>query len=127
MGRTNPYEGGSDHTSCTRAGVPALLNWHFTDRYYHTNLDTIDKVSATTMGHVAVVVATTAWYLVVADAGEVAPLQAYLRTARDARFETERRQGAPDEVMAAWRRWYDEAMDSARRVGGPLPVRGNAK
>ncbi|MGE0463485.1 MAG: M28 family peptidase, partial [Vicinamibacterales bacterium] len=51
--RTNPYEGGSDHTSFTRAGVPALLNWHFTDRYYHTNLDTIDKVSPTTMGHVA--------------------------------------------------------------------------
>ena len=38
--RTNPYEGGSDHTVFTRAGVPALLNWHFTDRYYHTNLDT---------------------------------------------------------------------------------------
>ena len=44
--RTNPYEGGSDHTVFMRAGVPALLNWHFTDRYYHTNLDTIDKVSA---------------------------------------------------------------------------------
>ena len=58
--RTNPYEGGSDHTSFTKAGVPALLNWHFTDRYYHTNLDTIDKVSAVTMGHVATVVATTA-------------------------------------------------------------------
>ena len=48
--RTNPYEGGSDHTSFTRVGVPALLNWHFTDRYYHTNLDTIDKVSATIDG-----------------------------------------------------------------------------
>ena len=43
--QTNPYEGGSDHTVFTRAGVPALLNWHFTDRYYHTNLDTIDKTS----------------------------------------------------------------------------------
>ena len=43
--RTNPYEGGSDHTVFTRAGIAALLNWHFTDRYYHTNLDTADKVS----------------------------------------------------------------------------------
>ncbi|MFP5379768.1 MAG: M28 family peptidase, partial [Vicinamibacteria bacterium] len=34
--RTNPYEGGSDHTVFLRAGVPALLNWHFTDRYYHS-------------------------------------------------------------------------------------------
>ena len=51
--RTNPYEGGSDHTVFTAAGVPALLNWHFTDRYYHTNLDTVDKTSPVTMGHVA--------------------------------------------------------------------------
>ena len=63
--RTNPYEGGSDHTSFTKAGVPALLNWHFTDRYYHTNLDTLDKVSAVTMGHVATIVATTAMFLAV--------------------------------------------------------------
>ena len=66
--RTNPYEGGSDHTVFTRAGVPALLNWHFTDRYYHTNLDTIDKMSAAEMQHVAIVVATTATFLASADA-----------------------------------------------------------
>ena len=36
---TNPYEGGSDHTAFGEAGIPSLLNWHFTDRYYHTNLD----------------------------------------------------------------------------------------
>ena len=61
--RTNPYEGGSDHTVFTRAGVPALLNWHFTDRYYHTNLDTIDKMSAAEMQHVAIAVGTTALFL----------------------------------------------------------------
>ena len=66
--RTNPYEGGSDHTVFTRAGVPALLNWHFTDRYYHTNLDTLDKTSAQTMGHVATAVATTAMFLASVDA-----------------------------------------------------------
>ena len=65
--RTNPYEGGSDHTVFTRAGVPALLNWHFTDRYYHTNLDTVDKTSAAEMQHVATVVATTAMFLASAD------------------------------------------------------------
>ncbi len=63
--RTNPYEGGSDHTVFTRAGVPALLNWHFTDRYYHTNLDTPDKTSAETMGNVATAVATTALFLAI--------------------------------------------------------------
>ena len=39
--RTNPYEGGSDHTAFGAAGIPALLNWHFTDRYYHSSFDTI--------------------------------------------------------------------------------------
>ena len=44
--KTNPYEGGSDHTEFKNAGMPSLLNWHFTDRYYHTNLDRPDKTSA---------------------------------------------------------------------------------
>ena len=30
--KTNPYEGGSDHTEFKRDGIPSLLNWHFTDR-----------------------------------------------------------------------------------------------
>jgi aminopeptidase YwaD len=117
--RTNPYEGGSDHTSFTRAGVPALLNWHFTDRYYHTNLDTLDKVSAVTMGHVATIVATTAMFLASADQTDVAPLEAMLRTARDARMATERRHAAPAEVLDAWRTWYQEATASLGRLAGP--------
>jgi hypothetical protein len=117
--RTNPYEGGSDHTSFTRIGVPALLNWHFTDRYYHTNLDTLDKVSAETIGHVATVVATTAMFLASADQGDVAPLEALLRTARDARMDTERRNAATAEVLDAWRAWYDQAIGSAGRLAGP--------
>jgi aminopeptidase YwaD len=117
--RTNPYEGGSDHTSFTRAGVPALLNWHFTDRYYHTNLDTLDKVSAATLGHVAVVVATTTMFLGSADASDVSPMQTLLRTARDARLDTETRQSASPEILDAWRRWYDEALASIVKLGGP--------
>jgi aminopeptidase YwaD len=117
--RTNPYEGGSDHTSFTKAGVPALLNWHFTDRYYHTNLDTIDKVSAVTMEHVAITVATTAMFLASADQDDVAPLEAMLRTARDARMATERTNDAPAEVLDAWTTWYAEAITSAGRLRGP--------
>jgi hypothetical protein len=115
--RTNPYEGGSDHTSFARAGVPALLNWHFTDRYYHTNLDTIDKVSAKTMNHVAVAVATTATFLTAADRRDVGPLKELLERARDARMETERRNEAPAEVLNAWKTWYDEALDSVNWLG----------
>jgi aminopeptidase YwaD len=117
--RTNPYEGGSDHTSFTKAGVPSLLNWHFTDRYYHTNLDTLDKVSEPALGHVATVVATTAMFLGSTDESDVAPMEAYLGTARAARLDTERRTAAPPEVVDAWQRWYDQAVASARRLGGP--------
>jgi Zn-dependent M28 family amino/carboxypeptidase len=116
--RTNPYEGGSDHTSFTRIGVPALLNWHFTDRYYHTNLDTIDKVSPRTMGHVATIVATTAAYLTAADDSDVHPLRVLLERARDERLQTERRHDAPSEVIAAWQTWYAEAIASATRLAG---------
>jgi hypothetical protein len=114
--RTNPYEGGSDHTSFTRAGVPALLNWHFTDRYYHTNLDTIDKVSATEMQHVGIVVATTAMFLASADKTDAPAMTKLMETARDARIATEQKNNATPEILQAWRTWYDEAVASVTRL-----------
>jgi hypothetical protein len=117
--RTNPYEGGSDHTSFTRAGVPSLLNWHFTDRYYHTNLDTIDKVDPASLGHVATIVATTAMFLGAADRTDVAAVEALVRSARDARLATEKRNGATAEILDAWTTWYEQAMASAARLAGP--------
>jgi len=114
--RTNPYEGGSDHTVFTRAGVPALLNWHFTDRYYHTNLDTADKTSPVTMGHVATVVATSAAFLASADASDGAALRRLVDEAARARLATERANSASDEILAAWKKWYDEARESVGRI-----------
>ena len=116
--RTNPYEGGSDHTSFINAGVPALLNWHFTDRYYHTNLDTIDKVSPVTMGHVATIVGATSMFLASADGTDVAAMQEMLRAARDARLAAERQNAASAEVLAAWTLWYQQAIASASRLSG---------
>lgn len=114
--RTNPYEGGSDHTVFTRAGVPALLNWHFTDRYYHTNLDTIDKMSAGEMQHVAIAVGTTALFLASADRSDVEPLRRLITAARDARMATEQMNHASPEILVAWEKWYREALLSVRRV-----------
>ncbi|MEO7157479.1 MAG: M28 family peptidase, partial [Vicinamibacterales bacterium] len=114
--RTNPYEGGSDHTVFIAAKVPALLNWHFTDRYYHTNLDTIDKVSAVEMQHVAIVVGTTALFLASADQSDAAALVTLMETARDARMATERQQNASLEILGAWERWYAEALLSVGRL-----------
>ena len=97
--RTNPYEGGSDHTVFTRAGVPALLNWHFTDRYYHTNLDTIDKMSAAEMQHVAITVGTTAMFLASADRSDVEPMRLLMTAARNARMATEQKNNATPEIL----------------------------
>jgi Zn-dependent M28 family amino/carboxypeptidase len=110
--RTNPYEGGSDHTVFTRAGVPALLNWHFTDRYYHTNLDTPDKTSPVTMGHVATAVGTSAMFLAAADSSDGPALARLVEEAERARLETEGRNAASAEILAAWKQWYQEARAS---------------
>jgi hypothetical protein len=129
--RTNPYEGGSDHTVFVQAGIPALLDWHFTDRYYHTNLDRPDKTSAAEMKHVGVAVGTSAWWLASANDAEASAVVDLLSDAADARFTLERNQGrdlvarAPDRqaaetveqlVFDAWKRWYLEAQESVRRL-----------
>lgn len=49
---TNPFEGGSDHTPFLQANIPGLLLWHFTDQFYHTDNDRIDKVSQETLKNV---------------------------------------------------------------------------
>jgi hypothetical protein len=114
--RTNPYEGGSDHTVFVTAKVPALLNWHFTDRYYHTNLDTTDKVSPAEMQHVAITVGTTALFLASAGTSDTAPMLKLLQTARDARLATEQKNNATPEILQAWRKWYEEAIASVTRL-----------
>jgi hypothetical protein len=57
--KSNPFEGGSDHTPFLNARIPAVLLWHFTDQFYHTDLDRIEMVSATTLGHVGNCALTT--------------------------------------------------------------------
>ncbi len=51
--KANPFEGGSDHTPFLNAKIPAVLFWHFTDQYYHTDRDRIEMVSPVTLGNVA--------------------------------------------------------------------------
>jgi aminopeptidase YwaD len=135
--RTNPYEGGSDHTAFIEAGVPALLNWHFTDRYYHTNFDRPDKTSLPEIVNVAAAAATSAWLLASADQNDAQSVVGLLSASADARLALEQRQGqsivaaAADRakaeeteraVLAAWRKWYVEALESVRT----LPVKGTS-
>lgn len=129
--RTNPYEGGSDHSVFGEAGVPSLLDWHFTDRYYHTNQDRIDKVSSSEMANVGIAVATTAWFLASATAGDARATVELIERAAATRLALERKLG-PDlvradsdrvaaearerHVLEAWLKWYGEALDSVLRL-----------
>jgi Zn-dependent M28 family amino/carboxypeptidase len=133
--RTNPYEGGSDHTVFGAAGIPSVLDWHFTDRYYHSNFDTPDKVSGSEMRNVGVAVAASAWLLASATEADAAAVADLVAQAGRARLAIEEREGAklaaadPDprmaslrqaEIVATWRKWYGESVRSAARlVAGP--------
>jgi aminopeptidase YwaD len=119
--KTNPYEGGSDHTEFKNAGIPSLLDWHFTDRYYHTNLDRPDKTSPGEMVNVGTAVATTAWLLASADERDALATVDVIANAAEARLELERRENAAADVVSAWRTWYVEALDSIRKLNVPGP------
>ena len=134
--KTNPYEGGSDHTVFGDAGIPSLLNWHFTDRYYHTNFDTPDKTSPAEMKNVGVTVAASAWFLASANEAQATAAAELVAAAGRARIAVEQTDGeklaAADRdpaaararektIVTAWRKWYGEAVRSASRlvVGTP--------
>lgn len=116
--RSNPYEGGSDHTVFGARGIPSILDWHFTDRYYHTNFDTIDKVSDREMRNVAAAVGATAWLMASATGDDAARVAELVAAAGRARLARERAETAPDRdaAVAAWEKWYAEAVASAARL-----------
>ena len=116
--RSNPYEGGSDHTVFGSHGIPSVLDWHFTDRNYHTNFDTIDKVSAAEMRNVAAAVGATAWLMASATPAEAAQVAGLVTKAGEARVARELAETAADRdaAVAAWITWYEEAVASAARL-----------
>ena len=118
--RSNPYEGGSDHTQFGSAGIPSVLDWHFTDRFYHTNQDTAEKTSPEEMRNVGTAVATTAWLMATAASSDVVSVGELVKKVGAARVAIEEREGATLEdnvaLVAAWRKWYDEAAKSTERL-----------
>jgi aminopeptidase YwaD len=129
--RTNPFEGGSDHTPFLRAGKPGLLFWHFTDQFYHTDRDRLEMVSAATLKHVGVTALVTALALTSADGELTRALIAEVEAAARARLEIEAALSAAavraggrvvDErdILETWGAWYDAALASFTdlEVGG---------
>ena len=125
--QTNPYEGGSDHSVFLQAGIPALLTWHNTDRYYHSNLDRPDKTSPAEMANVGISVGTAAWLLASAGQEDAAAIADLVSAAADRRLALEAAQSAAivekaadraaaeaaeRTVLEAWRKWYTRALES---------------
>jgi len=48
-----PYSNGSDHDIYLQFGVPSVMLNQWPDRYYHTDMDTLDKVDVILMSRVA--------------------------------------------------------------------------
>lgn len=132
---SNPYEGGSDHVPFLRAGVPSLLLWHFTDVYYHTDGDRLDKVSVETMTNVGISALTVALALASGDESLARQVAVETEQAARARLETEAtlsrqavEEGADLEeqvhIVEVWAAWYAEAVRRAVDIelGGPSPA-----
>jgi aminopeptidase YwaD len=131
---TNPFEGGSDHTPFLRAKIPGLLMWHFTDVFYHTDGDRIDKVSAAEMKHVGISALVTAYLLSTADKNTAVALINGIKQNALQRLQTEftlskqaLTQGSTTEkerhLLSVWADWYVQAIAATADIA----VAGNAK
>jgi hypothetical protein len=125
--KTNPYEGGSDHSPFLDAGRPGVLFWHFTDQFYHTDGDRLDKVSTRTMTNVGVTALASALTLTTAN-GEVARAiigqteeAATDRLARELALSKQAIAGGGDsdreiDILQTWTDYYVGALGAAADI-----------
>jgi hypothetical protein len=120
---TNPFEGGSDHTPFLKANIPGLLLWHFTDQFYHTDNDRIDKVSKVTMKNVGTAALVSAYTLINADEQTAREIISLLMKAAEIRINREFElsssavtsgKSVDDEtaIINAWTDWYQKSIGS---------------
>jgi hypothetical protein len=87
--RANPFEGGSDHTPFLQFKKPGVLFWHFTDVYYHTDGDRLDKVSEQELVNSGLAALVSALTLTSADGPTARALVGEVERAAVGRLETE--------------------------------------
>src|SRR5215467_9626310 len=87
--RTNPFEGGSDHVPFLDAHKPGVLFWHFTDVYYHTDGDRLDKVSEQELVNSGLAALVSALTLTSADGPTARALVDEVERAAVRRLDTE--------------------------------------
>ncbi len=118
---TNPFEGGSDHQPFLNAKIPGLLLWHFTDVFYHTDADRIDKVSPTTLANVGISALSSALMLTKAsettaiDVINITEYAALKRLKTESKLSMAAIQSGTSianerNILWAWGYWYGRAL-----------------
>jgi hypothetical protein len=134
--KSNPFEGGSDHTPFLRAKIPGLLMWHFTDVFYHTDADRLDMVSALEMKNVGVSALATAYTLTAANEATTLTLIAELKKNATDRLQDEYQLGlqaikngsaadAERHKIDVWAKWYTDALGKMTDInpdGSTAPI-----
>lgn len=114
---TNPFEGGSDHVPFLRSKIPSVLFWHFTDQFYHTDNDRIDKVSKSTLKNVGTASLVSAYTLLNSDKVTAKSIIKKIESAAINRLEEEHLQSklalqkgdslkTQMAIINAWEDWY---------------------
>lgn len=123
----NPFEGGSDHTPFLQNKIPGLLMWHFTDVFYHTDNDRIDKVSPTEMKNVGISGLTAAYALISADESMATKVVDQVKSDGLIRLKTEfelskkavgEGKSLADEkhILQTWNKWYVDALATISKM-----------
>jgi aminopeptidase YwaD len=129
--KTNPFEGGSDHTPFLTAKKPGLLLWHFTDVFYHTDGDRKEMVSAGEMKNSGIAALVSGLTMASADGATARAIVTEVEHAALARLETERKLSADtlsrggsapyeSHILEVWGAWYRDALKTSDdiEVGG---------
>lgn len=129
--KTNPFEGGSDHTPFLQFKKPGALFWHFTDQFYHTDGDRIDKVSKQELVNVGTSALVSVLTLTSADGPTARALVAEQERMAIARLDTETRlsraalaaggdRAKENDILHTWTDYYVAAIKTMRdiEVGG---------
>lgn len=123
----NPFEGGSDHTPFLQNKIPGLLMWHFTDVFYHTDNDRIDKVSATEMKNVGISALTAAYTLISADENTASETVKGVKNDGLVRLKTEfalskkaiaegKSVAEEKHIIETWSKWYIDALATINKM-----------
>ena len=125
--KTNPFEGGSDHTPFLKAKKPGLLFWHFTDQFYHTDGDRIGMVSADELKNVGVSALVSALVLTSADGAAARALIAEFTRAATDRLAVETKlsvaavsgggeRAVERDILQTWGSYYSDALRTAAEI-----------